>query len=433
VSFAPRCEVEDGLDLELADMLTRHPAESASVAELNRRRGRTAAWAAAAAGAVAVGVAGLWLADGDDSVRTAAPPVTEPVAVSTTIEPEPADTVPPPTTIVSSPTTAAPSTAIGESVTPLLPTRGTIRLGPSDLIARTTDGDIWWYPAALTDQPGEPVLLIDRPDPRIAPSEGEGPNIVDGVAGTFDGSLIYSDCCEPVSGNVFAIGEPGAEVDRPLGLSDRFQLWGVGTNPQIEPDGTRVLMHNWDFVNVVDVVTGDQQLVSTTGAFADPGLNTPGRPFIVDDATWTPSGTIMLLARSDTDRVILTERDADDVTVEVRRAGLDLGVDEQTPVQIQIVGSDDESFFIAAYRPDGLQLIAVDLTDWTATDAVLPFETPTTSDFARLNADGTTAAWIIDGQVHLQRFGEAPIEWRKEIAEIWFPSIATSGQTSDPP
>jgi hypothetical protein len=378
----------------------------------------------------------LWLTDGDESsVRTAVPPVTEPVAVSTTSEPEAAGTVPPATTIVSPTTTVAPSTTIGESVTLLLPMPGTIRLGPSDLIARTTDGDVWWYPAALAAQPGEPVLLIDRPDPRITPAEGEGPNIVDEVAGTFDGSLIYSDCCEPVSGNVFAIGEPGAEVDRslPTGLSDRFQLWGVGTNPHLEPGGTRVLMHNWDFVNVVDLVTGDQQFVSTSGSFVDPELNTPGPPFTVDDATWTPSGAIVLLGRSDTDGVILTERDADDVTVEVRRAVLDLGVDLQTPVPIQIVGTSDESIFVAAYRLDGLRLIAVDLTDWTATDAVLPFETPATSDFIRLNADGTTAAWIIDGQAHFQRSGEAPIEWRNEIAEIWFPSIETSGQASDPP
>jgi hypothetical protein len=131
--------------------------------------------------------------------------------------------------------------------------------------------------------------------------------------------------------------------------------------------------------------------------------------------------------------VILTERDADDVTVEIRRAGLDLGVDPQTPVPIQIVGTNDESIFVAAYRPDGLQLVAVDLTDWTATDAVLPFEIPSTSDFVRLNGDGTIAAWITDGKAHLQRSGEAPIEWRTEIAEIWFPSIETSGQPTDPP
>ena len=429
-----RGEVEYGLDLdrELADTLTRDPAGTASVPELSRRRRHAAAWAAAAAVAVAVGVAGLWLTDGDgeSSVRTAVPPVTEPVAAAT-IEPEAAGTVPPATTIFSSTTTVAPSTTIGESVAPLLPMPGTIRLGPSDLITRTTDGDIWWYP----DQPGEPVLLIDRPDPRITPAEGEGPNIVDEVAGTFDGSLIYTDCCEPVSGNVFAIGEPGAEVDRslPTGLSDRFQLWGVGTNPHLEPGGTRVLMHNWDFVNVVDLVTGDQQFVSTTGSFGDPELNTPGSPFTVDDATWTPSGAIVLLGRSDTNGVILTERDADDVTVEIRRAGLDLGVDPQTPVPIQIVGTNDESIFIAAYRPDGLQLVAVDLTDWTVTDAVLPFEVPATSDFVRLNAGGMTAAWITDGKAHLQRSGEAPIEWRTEIAEIWFPSIETSGQPSDPP
>ncbi len=440
-----RAEVEHGLDLdrELAVTLTRDKARTASVAELEVRRRRVAPWAAAAAVAISVSVAGLWLtADERDTVRTAVPTVTEPVAVATTIKTETADTATPatpatPATTVVSPsttTTVGPSTTIGNTVTPLLPVPGTIRLGPSDLIARQTDGEVWWYPAALSDQPGEPVLLIDRPDPRIIPSEGEGPNIIDEVAGTFNGSLIYSDCCEPVSGNVFAIGEPGAEVDRTVGLSDRFQLWGVGTNPHIEPGGTRAVMYNWDFVNVVDMVTGDQQFVSTTGSFVDPELNTTGPPFTVDDATWTPSGTIVLLGRSDTNGLILTERDADNVTVELNRTELNLTVDPQTQTgPVQIVGTIGESIFVAVYGPAGFQLVVVDLTGWTVADGVLPFDVPATSDFVRLDADGTTAAWITDGQAHLQRPGEEPIVWRNEIAEIWFPSIEASGQPPSPP
>lgn len=444
IAHEARTEVEHGLDLdhELAETLGRNRVGTASLLTLDGPRRRGALWAAAAAVTITVGVGGLWLArdNNDDTVLTADPPSTQPVTATTTVEPEAPTTDPPATTVASSASTttvAPPSTTIDVPSSPVLPVPGTIELDPSDLIARETDGDVWWYPAALTDQPGEPVLLIDRADPRVVPSEGEGPNVIDEVAGTFDGSLIYSDCCEPVSGNVFAIGEPGAEIDRssPTGRSDRFQLFGVGANPHLEPDGTRVLMHNSDYVNVVDMGTGDQQFVSTMGAFADRESNVPGPPFRVDDAAWTSSGTIALLGRSDTNGVILTEHDADDVRVELHRTELDFVVDPQTQDlgQVQIVGTIDGSILVAAYSPEGFQLVAVDLTDWTAGNAALPFAVPAASDFVRLTADGTTAAWIVDGASFLQRSGEAPIEWRDDIAEIWFPSIETSTRPSTPP
>jgi hypothetical protein len=446
-----RAEVERSLDLdrELADTLARGETRIGDVSERDVPRPRLAPWVAAAAVVVTFGVAALWLTrdSSDDSVLTADVPSTELAATVTMAEPQATSTALPVATAVS---TSPSTSAVSETTTTnaataatattvdspaiVLPTPGRIDLSPSDLIARETDGDVWWFPGALSTEPGEPVLMIDREDPRIVPEEGEPPNVVDEVAGTFDGALIYSDCCEPVSGNVYAIGEPGAEIDRslPTGRSDRFQLWGVGTNPKLEPGGTTVLTQSWVSVALTDMRTGDRQVVSTNRMFGEPELDAVDPPFEVVDTGWTPTGTVALLGRSDTGSMVLSERPSDDVRVELRRT--ELAADDvatQGFSWFDIVGTTATEVLVAEYSTDGVEVFAVDMADWAVREAVLPFDVAVASDFVRVSADGSTAAWIVDGVAFLQRVGEAPVEWRADIAEIWFPSIESSRPIDD--
>ena len=417
---AARAEVEATLDVdaELAALDDRSAISAASplTSRQSVERPRSAyVWIAAAAAASVALVGGIWLLGNDeDAIQTAEPDPTTSATVASTTAPTESTVAGTPATTTPTPTTTSPT---GEpAISP-----GSIELGPDDLIARAIDGDVWWYPGALGESPGERILLIDRDDPREQPDEGEGPNFVDHVTGTFRGSLVYSDCCEPVSGNLFAITEPGAEADlwsSPTGTSERAELWGVGYEPRFEPDGTRLLASNWDVVQVVDLATGADQFLMTSDADVG-GLG----------AAWADDA-IALLGWSFDEGLLLSVRDADDLTVELQRLVLQPPAD-QVPTA-GIVGSTAGSITVFVRDGDGsLRFIGVGTRSWTISDARFAFDVPPEATSLHHDDDGNAATWVEGELGVVQRAGEEPFTLDEGLAEIWFPEIR--GEPIAPP
>ena len=117
---------------------------------------------------------------------------------------------------------------------------GSIHTGPDDLFIVHDDGDLYWHRDILAENPTDPIRLADFGDPRPPVTEGSGPNGVDAIAGVVNGSLIYGDCCEPISGNLLAATGPDSERT----------LLGAGYSPTL---------------------SSDQQFLATANDYADRG------------------------------------------------------------------------------------------------------------------------------------------------------------------
>lgn len=176
---------------------------------------------------------------------------TPPTTASTTSTPDtstsPAVTA---TTVATTAATPATSTTTGVSPGKLSLPVGNIVTGPNDLLVVHTDGDLWLHPGALTSNAGVPVRLADFTDPR-APSgpEGSGPNIVEDVAGEVGGVVYYSDCCEPIMGELLASTGENSELIR----------LGSGYSPALNPERTKLATVNNVQLVVIDLTTGDSQ------------------------------------------------------------------------------------------------------------------------------------------------------------------------------
>jgi hypothetical protein len=230
-------------------------------AEIPRATPRSNRWMAiaGAAAAVVIGTAAIvvW-----NSARDT--PVTDDSTLPVSLAPQPTSSVPTTTTATTptTPDTQPPTTAAVITVpaepgnapaslvdpVPILITSlplpeipgGSLELGDLDVIAAHSDHDLWWYPGLLGEDPGEPIRLLDYPDP---PGGGEiDINFVESVADTIDGALVYGDCCEPVSGSIRAVTEPA---------SASIEL-GVGWTPASSGDGRLAIVNFaalqvWDF------------------------------------------------------------------------------------------------------------------------------------------------------------------------------------------
>ncbi len=409
-----------------------HPKELDTSQTVGPRR-----WLAVAASAVVlVGGAATWWAASTDSTSVSSE--TRPTVTLPSPDTPSPSVIAPPTSASSTSPSTTPSAATIEPTTtvptpPFLPT-GTFDLGPDDLIARQADGDVRLYPGALGDEPDPSIVVIDRADPRPVPDEGEGPNFIDSVAGTHDGTLIYSDCCEPVSGNIFAITEPGAEADiwdQSAVRSERARLWGVGFGAMLEPGGTRVLASSWDFVNVVDVATGAQSFVVPSGGASDEASNMTGEPFGALGASWTPSGMIVVVGWADDRTLVLTEHDPDDLRVEIRRLVLDPVPTDRTP-RVGFVDLGQDLVSVVLYGADDNQVIGIDTGSFQVVDAAGEFAAPPEATMVRHSLERDAWLWIVDETAYIQVGQEAPVMWQSGIADAWFPTvIATEPRAVD--
>ncbi len=185
------------------------------------------------------------------------------MAATTTEAPATTDastTTDPPTTTTPE-TTAAPTTAAPAAARPI--------------VAVTAAGDGVYLPTP----DAAPVLLYDGVDPDTPPpEEGPGPNVIDGIAVTSDGSRAFIGlCCEPVVGSILETVPPAPAV----GPSIMF-----GSAPALDPSGTvlAVGLLNADGA-VRDVATGE----------VTPGLELDGANFSPLDVVWLDESTFLVL------------------------------------------------------------------------------------------------------------------------------------------
>jgi hypothetical protein len=123
------------------------------------------------------------------------------------------------------------------------------------------------------------VRLADMGDPRVPVTEGEGPNTIEDVAGEVDGVVYFSDCCEPVAGDVRAATGP-----------DTVEALGFGSSVALSPDRTQLATLNTFGLGVLNLTTG----TSTFRSFDT------GQPFINPwDVIWSADGRELVVLAFD--------------------------------------------------------------------------------------------------------------------------------------
>jgi hypothetical protein len=238
----------------------RHLVDRAQPVELDevthRRPGRSNRTLVAAIAGIAVltllaGAVALLRIDRDDTapVTTDPPPTTVPA-------PGPTSTTTTPATMTTIPTGELPEVFAGV----------------------TTDGRLVVVDVAT----GQELRELDRlGDPTVShdPEDGPGPNVIDSVDVTADGQVVYSDCCEPAAGNVYAIGLDGSPTtySLPQGGSEHPFL-SFGYQPAVGPDGR--------------IATGS----AGVGAIAVVDPDDPGHGIYLDEANASAAGAPTWLA-----------------------------------------------------------------------------------------------------------------------------------------
>ena len=335
-------------------------------------------------------------------------------AVATTVQPT---TTAPSTTTVTPTTTAAPTTAPATttpattstttfaSVSSVEPPSGTFAVGTEDLAVRRANGDVELLPGALGTSPGPPTLAADYPDPRRPVTEGEGPNVVTGVAGVFDGALVLGDCCEPITGTVWSVAAPGAPPFR--ALAPGTQLRFEATRGQLAVAGSR----------------GVSLLDARSGVVRATSFEALGTSFTTADAlglAWLPGGFVVLVSTPGGGAAL--------VAVDIGTADLTFG--DPVPVtlppalagsRLELVGvADVGSLFAVAHTDDGR---TVGLSFDPTTLRLVPDserDLPAGSAGYQLRADGALL-WVVDGhELWYEPPGGTPRMLDGDAAAAWF-------------
>ena len=307
-----------------------------------------------------------------------------------------------PSTVASSTTPVSvatdPETFEGSVTVPA----GEIDVGSEDLFVVHVDGDLWLHPGMLSGPTAEPFRIADFGDPRDPVTEGPGPNEVEHVAGVFNSTVIYSDCCEPVAGNVLA--STRADSER-IGLFHSYA-------PKLSPDQARLAAINSYALTVVEL---------STGAMSGRVLNNQGPYINVWDVSWTDDSSLVLLYFDD-DGYALLPFDADSLVETAPPRLLGIAFNPEAPSTVRFAG----------HGPNGE--IALTVTDETstlirffdpATLAEIPEQQralPPVIEAVRLAPDGVGLLWIDDQQLwHHPASGE-PRSLGAGYTAAWFPT-----------
>ncbi len=319
----------------------------------------------------------------------AAPTATDAPTTETPATATPATTAPTTNAVTTTTTT---SELTGTLAVPIR--SGTFGAGPDDLFILTDDGDLELWSGALSKSLGPRTLVADYVDPFGPVNEGSGPNVIDHVAGQVGGSVVFGDCCEPISGNVLA-ATASAEASPVAG----------GFSPTLSPTGELLGIAN-DF------------LITQTAA--DPGgagvfrqLNQQTQPYLnVADLAWSSNAT----ATADDDHLVLLGwsddgwwlHDVDRSTLEPTPA-FDLGV---PPVP----EAPDTNVRFAGYGPDAEIVVAVTTASTTrlryfepstlAERPLLERSLPNSATSIRLASGGMGLLWIDDSVLYHLPDGE---------------------------
>lgn len=333
--------------------------------------------------------------------------------VTTSIGTAATDPSPPPSSV--GPTTTAFTTTTELATTSptavelAIPT-GTFETTPADLFVLALDGDLELWTAALTSTPVQRTLVADYPDPFAAFSEGTGPNVIDHVAGEIGGTVVFGDCCEPISGNVIA----ARRVDDVAPISG-------GYSPTLSP--TR------DLLGTANDQVITQTAADSTGAGLSRPLNQqPDEPYRnVADLTWSSNST----TSADDDHMVLLVwdedgwwlHDVDRSTLEPTPA-LELGVpsvEEAPDTTMQFAGhGPDSEIVVAQGTPDTTRLRYFDprtLTELPQLERSLPGS----ASSIRLADDGLGLLWVDRGDLYVLSADEtAPRRLGQDVLAAWF-------------
>lgn len=298
---------------------------------------------------------------------------------------------------------------------------GTFQLDDTDRVVRLVDGDLALVDPTAADGPALPAVVVDRPDPRQDPGEGDPLLAVDRVAGVYNGTLIYSDCC---AGNVFAAVEPTVGDDstaESTSSSTKPSPWGVGSGAQLDPASGRLIASAPDFLNLYDLPTGGQRFVSSNELFdvADPSSDVT---YSILDATWLHSERIAVLAWASSGEVIYSERELDSSLTERSRSPI---YEQASPdTDAEFVGRYDGEVIIARYNATDHVLFVVDDLG-TVTPASLPFDVPVDASSIRLAPSGNVAMWVATNRAYSQDVGSSPTLVAEDATAVWFLSTVS--------
>jgi hypothetical protein len=337
---------------------------------------------------------------------TVAPPTQVGPSSSAPSIPAPSTSAPASTVEQTQPSTAPP----GEVTTyPVQIPAGQFAVAPDDLVITHLDGDLYWYPGALTETPGEPVLLVDMADPGIEPEEGPGANVIDAVAGTVNGSFVYGTCCEPVSGNVFALDAVAAQ---PTPLAPGY--W-----PVLSPDGTRLATLNFYSLEVWDLAGGQR---TSRAIDVDPNLGN------AQQLVWSRDGSALFTLRFDEDGWELVRMSTEPPFAVTASAPLEIASPISSSDTARLVGTDPDGMLVAHLRSStDEQLVSFDPTTLTVQEGVWSRvnEGPTVQ-FA-LSPDGTRMLEWAEAGVEVRQLDgsvSSVLERPVGIRQAWFVPVA---------
>lgn len=297
-------------------------------------------------------------------------------AASTTPTAPTSSTTPPPTTTSSTPPASTGDLAIG------LPA-GTFESGPADLFVLTRDGDLELWSDALVPPVGPRTLVADYPDPFATVNEGSGPNVIDHVAGIVGGSVVFGDCCEPISGSLLAATAP-----------DELARIGGGYSPTLSPTG--------DLLGVANDYVISQTAADRTGQGIFRQVNeAPEGPYLnVRDVTWSSNGT----AAGDDDHLVVlgwttagwSLYDVDRATLELTAAG-DLGPADPQRTGMVFVGHGPDAEIVVADAGDSTIRLRYFSPTTLSEIPDLERSLPASATSVRLGGDGIELLWV-DGE-----------------------------------
>ena len=308
-----------------------------------------------------------------DAPTTTSTPSPETSTTTVTAEPSASTTSTTSATSTTSPpesTTTTPEVSIGTFTVPI----GTVVVEDGDVFVVHNDGDLWLHPGLLGGSGAAPLRLADMGDPRVPVTEGDGPNMVAKVVGEVGGAVYFSDCCEPVAGNVMAA--TGAEgVARVT----------YGYEIALSPDRSRLATLNSFGLQLLDL---------TTSTFAYRELNL-GQSYINPwDLVWSTDGSQLVMLYFDEQGFALLPFSASASLTPGPFRRIDEAFDPMQPLGAQFAGhGPNGEIALVFYSTDRTRIAYFDPSKLLELPD-LERELPADVTSVRLAADGVGLLWI---------------------------------------
>ena len=307
----------------------------------------------------------------DSPTTTSAPSTTSTIAVTT--EPSASTTLTASDTSTTSTPESTTTTSEVSSSTFTVPT-GTVVVEDGDVFVVHNDGDLWLHPSLLEGSGAAPLRLVDMGDPRVPVTEGEGPNMVFKVVGEVGGAVYFSDCCEPVAGNVMAA--TGAE-----GVAQVTHGYGIA----LSPDRTQLATANTFAVSLLDLTTATSKSLELNDGqeYISPG-----------DLIWSADGSQLVMLYFDEQGMALLPFSASESLTPGPVRRINEAFDPVQPLGAQFAGhGPNGEIALVFYGTDRTEVAYFDPTDLVELPD-LERELPAGVTSVRLAADGVGLLWI---------------------------------------